>query len=151
MGPHRKVGIYVGFQSPSINKYLEPLMGDLFTAWYADSIFDEKYFSTLGETLSTKKNAKKSIEMLKVFQPLIHVLQNVKYKFKISYICRNLQMNCQMLSPTIKVSLNLSFPHGMRQKEWWYQIKPLNSHSIVRGGEVQRIRLILMLARKDKW
>jgi hypothetical protein len=32
MGPHKKLGIYVGFQSPSIIKYLEPLVGDLFTA-----------------------------------------------------------------------------------------------------------------------
>jgi hypothetical protein len=30
MSPHRKVGIYVGFQSPSIIKYLEPLIGGLF-------------------------------------------------------------------------------------------------------------------------
>jgi hypothetical protein len=27
MGPHRKLGIYVGFKSPSIIKYLEPLTG----------------------------------------------------------------------------------------------------------------------------
>jgi hypothetical protein len=40
MGPHRKVGIYVGFQSPSVIKYLEPFTGDLFTARFADSIFD---------------------------------------------------------------------------------------------------------------
>jgi hypothetical protein len=52
-----------------------------------------------------------------------------------------------MLSPTIKVSLNLSFPHGMRQKEWRYQIKALNSHSIVRGGEVRPIRKILFFLR----
>ena len=32
MGPHRKLGIYVGYQSPSIIKYLEPLIGDVFTA-----------------------------------------------------------------------------------------------------------------------
>jgi transposase InsO family protein len=32
MGPHRKLGIYVGYSSPSIIKYLEPLTGDLFTA-----------------------------------------------------------------------------------------------------------------------
>jgi hypothetical protein len=38
------VEIYVGFQSPSIMKYLEPLTGDLFIAWYADSIFDEEHF-----------------------------------------------------------------------------------------------------------
>jgi hypothetical protein len=118
MDPHRKVGIYVGFQSPSIIKYLKPLTGDLFTARYADSIFDEEHFPALGETLSSKKNARKLIGMPKVSQPLIHVLQKVNYKFKRLYICKNLQMNYQMLSPTIKVSLNLSFPHVMHQKEW---------------------------------
>jgi hypothetical protein len=48
MDPHRKVGIYVGFQSPSIIKYLEPLTGDLFKVWFADSIFDEEHFPALG-------------------------------------------------------------------------------------------------------
>jgi hypothetical protein len=31
MGPHKKLGIYVGYLSPSIIKYLEPLTRDLFT------------------------------------------------------------------------------------------------------------------------
>jgi hypothetical protein len=48
MGPHRKLGIYVGYKSPSIIKYLEPLTGDLFTARYADCIFDEDNFPALG-------------------------------------------------------------------------------------------------------
>ena len=48
MGPHRKMGIYVGYQSPSIIKYLEPLTGDLFTARYADCIFNEDHFPALG-------------------------------------------------------------------------------------------------------
>jgi hypothetical protein len=30
MGPHRKLGMYVGFKSPSIIKYIEPMTGDLF-------------------------------------------------------------------------------------------------------------------------
>ena len=30
MGPQRKLGIYVGFDSPSVIKYIEPLTGDLF-------------------------------------------------------------------------------------------------------------------------
>jgi hypothetical protein len=47
MGPHRKLGIYVGYISPSIIKYLEPLTGDLFTARYADCIFDEDIFLAL--------------------------------------------------------------------------------------------------------
>jgi hypothetical protein len=48
MGPHRKLGIYVGFQYPSILKYLEPLMGDLFTARFVDCIFNEDHFLALG-------------------------------------------------------------------------------------------------------
>ena len=55
MGPHRKVGIYVGFQSPSIIKYLEPLTGDLFTARFADSIFDEEHFPALGGEFKYQK------------------------------------------------------------------------------------------------
>jgi hypothetical protein len=51
MGPHRKLGIYVGYDSPSIIKYLEPKTGDLFTARYADSIFDEGHFPALWEGL----------------------------------------------------------------------------------------------------
>ncbi|WOH01979.1 hypothetical protein DCAR_0521366 [Daucus carota subsp. sativus] len=48
MGPQRRIGIYVGFDSPSIIRYLEPLTGDVFTARYADCHFDESMFPTLG-------------------------------------------------------------------------------------------------------
>jgi hypothetical protein len=47
MGPHRKLRIYVGFQSPSIIKYLERLTGDLFTAHFADCVFNEDHFPAL--------------------------------------------------------------------------------------------------------
>jgi hypothetical protein len=47
MGPYRRMGIYVEYQSPSILKYLEPLTGDLFTTPFADYIFNEDYFLTL--------------------------------------------------------------------------------------------------------
>jgi len=40
--------IYLGYDSPSIIKYLEPSIGDLFTAQFADSHFDESIFPTLG-------------------------------------------------------------------------------------------------------
>ena len=59
MGPHRKLGIYVGYKLPSIIKYLEPLTGDLFTARRADCIFDEDNFPALGETICTITNASK--------------------------------------------------------------------------------------------
>ncbi|KAM2057778.1 hypothetical protein FF1_030248 [Malus domestica] len=48
MGPQRKMGIYVGYDSPSIVCYLEPLTGDLFTTRFVDCHFDETVFSSLG-------------------------------------------------------------------------------------------------------
>ena len=90
MGPHRKLGIYVGYSSLSIIKYLEPLTGDLFTARYADSIFNEDHFPALGGE-SYQKNAKKLIGMQQAFHLLIHVLQKLNYKFKKLLICKILQ------------------------------------------------------------
>ena len=48
MGTQRRLGIYVGYESPSIIKYLEPSTKDLFTARFADCHFDEKLYPTLG-------------------------------------------------------------------------------------------------------
>jgi hypothetical protein len=48
MDPHRRMEIYIGFQSPSILKYLEPLTSDLFTAWSANCIFNEDHVLALG-------------------------------------------------------------------------------------------------------
>ncbi|KAL0291592.1 UNVERIFIED_CONTAM: Copia protein [Sesamum calycinum] len=48
MGPQRRLGIYVGFESPSIIKYLEPITGDQFTARYLDCQFNETIFPILG-------------------------------------------------------------------------------------------------------
>ena len=47
MGPQRSLGIYVGYESPSIIKYLEPLTGDLFTPQFANCHFNEIVFPTL--------------------------------------------------------------------------------------------------------
>ena len=48
MGPQRRLGIYIGYDSPSIIRYLEPQTGDVFTARFADCHFNEKEFPTLG-------------------------------------------------------------------------------------------------------
>ena len=48
MGPQRCMRIYVGFNSPSIIRYLEPLTCDVFTARFADYQFNETVFSPLG-------------------------------------------------------------------------------------------------------
>ena len=38
----------MGFDSPSIIRYLEPLTGDMFTARFADCHFEETVFSSFG-------------------------------------------------------------------------------------------------------
>ena len=55
MGPQRRLGIYVDFDSPSIIRYLEPLTGDVFTARFADCHFNENVFSLLGGEKSIPK------------------------------------------------------------------------------------------------
>ena len=50
------MGIYVGFETPSIIRYLEPLTaGDIFTARFADCQFNEVVFPTLGEKEKEEK------------------------------------------------------------------------------------------------
>ena len=58
MGPQRRLRIYMGFDSPSIIRYLEPLIGDMFTARFADCHFDETVFPSLEEKRSFQKNGK---------------------------------------------------------------------------------------------
>ncbi|XP_026378850.1 uncharacterized protein LOC113273324 [Papaver somniferum] len=48
MGPQRRLGVYVGFDSPLIIRFLEPLTGDVFKARFADCHFDESNFTSLG-------------------------------------------------------------------------------------------------------
>ena len=48
MGPQRRLKIYIGYESPTIIKYLEPSMGDIFTARFVDCHFDESNFPTTG-------------------------------------------------------------------------------------------------------
>ena len=44
----RRLEIYVGFDYPSIIRYLEPLIGDVFTARFPDCNFNESIFPPLG-------------------------------------------------------------------------------------------------------
>ena len=64
MGPQRRLGIYVGFNSPSIIRFLEPTTGDLFTARFADCHFNETMFPSIGTPnidMATKKKPVKVI------------------------------------------------------------------------------------------
>ena len=55
MGPQRRLGIYVGFDFPSIIRYLEPLTDNAFTAHFADCHFSKSVFPSLGEEKSIPK------------------------------------------------------------------------------------------------
>ena len=52
MGPQCRLGIYTGFDSPSIIRYLEPLTSDVFKARFEDCHFNETVFPQLGEEKS---------------------------------------------------------------------------------------------------
>jgi hypothetical protein len=80
MGPHRKLGIYVGYETPSIIKYLEPKTGDLFTAWYADSIFDEEHFPALGGGLYLNNKQYQEIEWSASSIQSLDPIPNLKFK-----------------------------------------------------------------------
>jgi hypothetical protein len=82
MDPHRRIGIYARFQSPSILKYLEPLIGNLFTAQFADCIFNEDHFLALGGIINLSMMAKKLIGMTSLSYPLTHVQRKMNFKFR---------------------------------------------------------------------
>jgi hypothetical protein len=52
MGPQHRLRIYVGFYSPSIIRYLEPLTSDIFKVRFEDCHFNESLFPSLGKEKS---------------------------------------------------------------------------------------------------
>ena len=90
MGPQIRLGIYVGFDSPSVIRYLEPMTGDLFTTRFADYPFDETNFVQLGER---KKNLKVKLhEKFHHYLISIHVLLCVNRRSRRSSICKTYQI-----------------------------------------------------------
>ena len=49
MGPQRRLGIYISYDSTSIIRYLESMITDVFTAHVFDCQFDKTIFPSLGE------------------------------------------------------------------------------------------------------
>ena len=82
MSPQRRIGIYVGLDSPSIIKYLEPMTGDVFRARFADCHFNETVFPQLGGKSRSQKDDMRSLGMHLHYLILINVLINVNWKFK---------------------------------------------------------------------
>ena len=49
MRPEHRLGIYINFQSILLVRYLEPIMGNLFTACFVNYHFDKIIFPSLGK------------------------------------------------------------------------------------------------------
>ena len=80
MDPQRRLGIYVGYESPSNIRYLEYKISDIITARFADYHFNEAIFLALGEE---KKQLKKEITWSETF--LLHL---DPYKNNMSQKCK---------------------------------------------------------------
>ena len=65
MGQQRKIGIYIGCDSGSIIRYLEPSTGELFRARFLDCVFDETVFPNLGVPVSGgRKDTERNLTVL---------------------------------------------------------------------------------------
>ena len=53
IGPYKRMGNLVGFETPTIIRHLMPLQGDLITARFAGCHFDETVFLSLGGDKNT--------------------------------------------------------------------------------------------------
>ncbi|XP_070028629.1 uncharacterized protein [Nicotiana sylvestris] len=121
MGPQIWIGIYVGFESPSIIRYLEPLTEDLFTARFANCRLDETNFPKLGgEKKEIKREIVWKVSSFSQFNPrtpignqevqkIIH-LQNIANQ--ISNAFTNLKRITKSHIPVKNVPIRIDVPVG---------------------------------------
>ena len=98
MGPQRRLGIYVGYDSPSIIRYLEPSTRDVFLARFVDCHFNENLFPPLGgEKLVPEKQREITwnASVMSHFDPRTN---QSELKVQRSFICKILQINYLMHS-----------------------------------------------------
>jgi hypothetical protein len=96
MRPQRRLGIYVGFDSPSIIRYLESLTGDIFKARFEYYHFDENIFSSLRKEkslLEARQEITWNNSTLSHFDPRTN---ECELEVRGSFICKVLQINCRM-------------------------------------------------------
>jgi hypothetical protein len=127
MGPHRRMRIYVGFQSPSILKYLELLTGDLFTARFTDCIFNKDHSLGLGgdnkfinddqkivwddkSIISSNPNTKETELQVQKILELLQIASNLPDAFT-NYKCVIKSLNSAVNAPCrLKVTIKTTPP-----------------------------------------
>ncbi|KAM2233294.1 hypothetical protein EV2_012216 [Malus domestica] len=108
MGPQRILRIYVGFDSPSIIRYLEPLTGDMFTARFADCHFDETIFPSLGRE---KTIPEKRQELTWVVPTLSHFDPRNTHCENEAKMIVHLQGNANQMSDAFNDALKVTKSH----------------------------------------
>jgi hypothetical protein len=129
MGPHRKLGIYIGYSSLSIIKYLEPLTGDLFTARFANCIFNEDHFPALGgesyqnkcpkiewnakgisfqdpHTIETEQQVQRIIDLQNIANNLLDAFTDYKGVTKSYHPARNVPERVEVPNKTTQPPIN---------------------------------------------
>ena len=166
MGPQRRLGIYVGSDSPSIIRYLEPLTGDLFTARFADYRFDETNFPQLGgEKNKLKSEIAWKVSSLSHFDPrspvceqevqkIIH-LQNIANQMPDAFTDSKRITKSHI--PAVNVPIRIDVPNGpstsVIASESQIRLKrgrPLGSQDKILEKEVQKMTLQKNLTKKFK-
>jgi hypothetical protein len=129
MGPHRKLGIYIGYSSLSIIKYLEPLTGDLFTTRFADCILNEDHFPALGgesyqnkcpeiewnakgisfqdpRTIESEQQVQRTIDLQNIANNLPDAFTDYKGVTKSYHPARNVPERVEVLNKTTQPPIN---------------------------------------------
>lgn len=109
ISPQQKFRIYVGFDSPSITRYLEFLIGDLFTTHFTYCHFDEMTFLTLGREKLHPKNKVKFLKIKQFYLIWILTSINVNKRLKIIYLQNVANQLSDIFIDTRKVT-NLYIP-----------------------------------------
>lgn len=104
----KKIGVFIGYEPPSIIKYLEPLICDMFTIRYDDYHFDETFFSRLrGEKKIILKLGGENKQLEKGIYVLYIWHYNMKFKLLLSMGIELMRTRCKLTISTIKIVAHL--------------------------------------------
>ncbi|KAK4737432.1 hypothetical protein R3W88_001129 [Solanum pinnatisectum] len=164
MGPQRRLEIYVGYESRSIIKYLEPRTRDLFTPRFVDCHFDESVNPTLeGEqkqlengidwnSLSLSHLDPRTNQCEKEVQKIIY-LQNIANQLPDAFT--NLPRVTKSYSPAANAQVRVDVPIGQNVKAnesgpCLKRGRPIDSKDkILRKGKEQMIIIWRQLIMKS--
>ena len=164
MGPQRRLGIYVGFDTPPIIRYLEPLTGDAFRARFADCYFNKTVFPPLGgekSILEKRQEITLNASTLSHFDPrtnqcelevqmIIH-LQNLANQLLDAFVDAKKVTKSHI--PTVNAPARIEVPKGHKANESKTHLKsgrPIGSKDITPQTRRTQMRIDTLEDIHDK-